>query len=65
MRIMPKLISAGFATCALASASMPALSGNAWLDSDFDEYANIEQVAPAITRGGSMVATVLPDRAAS
>lgn len=41
MRLMPKLISAGFATCALASASMPAFSWTVWPNPDFEWYANV------------------------
>lgn len=41
MRLMQKLISAGFATCALASASMPAFSWNVWPNPDFEWYANV------------------------
>ena len=41
MRLMQKIISAGFAACALASASMPALSWTVWPDVDFEWYANV------------------------
>jgi hypothetical protein len=34
MRTIQKLISAGFAACALASASVPALAWTAWSDVD-------------------------------
>ena len=48
MNVMQKIISAGFATCALASASMPALSWTVWPDVDFEWYANVgKPVAPA------------------
>jgi hypothetical protein len=36
-----KLISAGFAIVALASASIPALAYNTWPDFDFEWYANV------------------------
>ena len=36
-----KLISAGFAIVALASASIPALAYNTWPDVDFEWYANV------------------------
>ncbi len=61
MRLMQKLISAGFATCALASASMPAFSWNVWPNPDFEWYANVgrpmanttylTEVAPAPREG--------------
>jgi len=35
------LISAGFATAALASASIPALAWTVWPDVDFEWYANV------------------------
>src|SRR5437868_11875514 len=35
------IISAGFATAALASASLPALSWTVWPDVDFEWYANV------------------------
>ena len=38
---MHKLISAGFATAALASASIPALAFTVWPDVDFEWYANV------------------------
>jgi hypothetical protein len=40
MRIQ-KLISAGFATAVIASASIPALAWTAWPDVDFEWYANV------------------------
>ena len=47
---MPKLISAGFATCALASASVPAISWNVleWND-DFARAAETAEPALAAT----------------
>jgi hypothetical protein len=41
MKLIQKIISAGFATCALASASLPALSWTVWPDVDFEWYANV------------------------
>lgn len=41
MKLIQKVISAGFATCALASASLPALSWTVWPDVDFEWYANV------------------------
>jgi len=38
---MQKLISAGFATAALASASVPALAWTVWPDVDFEWYADV------------------------
>jgi hypothetical protein len=38
---MKALISAGFATAALASASIPALAFTVWPDVDFEWYANV------------------------
>ena len=36
MKTIQKLIHAGFASCALASASLPALSWNVWPEVDFE-----------------------------
>ena len=36
MKAIQKVIHAGFAACALASASLPALSWTAWPDVDFE-----------------------------
>ena len=41
MRTIQKIISVGFATAALASASMPAMSWTVWPDVDFEWYANV------------------------
>ena len=50
MKLIQKIIHAGFATCALASASMPALSWTVWPDVDFEWYANVgKPVAAAAT----------------
>jgi hypothetical protein len=43
---MHKLISAGFATCALASASIPALAWTVWPDVDFEWYADVGRTLP-------------------
>ncbi len=40
MRLIQRFISAGFATAALASASVPALGWTVWPDVDFEWYAN-------------------------
>jgi hypothetical protein len=40
---MKALISASFATAALASASIPALAWTVWPDVDFEWYANVGQ----------------------
>lgn len=41
MKTIQKLIHAGFASCALASASLPALSWTVWPNVDFEWYANV------------------------
>lgn len=41
MNTIQKAIYAGFATAALASASMPAMSWTVWPDVDFEWYANV------------------------
>ena len=41
MRLIQRFISAGFATAALASASVPALGWSVWPDVDFEWYANV------------------------
>ncbi len=41
MKTIQKIIHAGFATCALASASMPALSWTVWPNIDFEWYADV------------------------
>ena len=41
MKTMQKIIHAGFAACALASASMPALSWTVWPNIDFEWYADV------------------------
>jgi len=49
MRTIQKIISAGFATCALASASVPALAWTVWPDVDFQWYADVgKPMAPAV-----------------
>ena len=40
MRTMQKIISAGFAACALAAASVPALAWTAWSDLDIQWQAD-------------------------
>jgi hypothetical protein len=46
MTLIHRLISAGFAVAALASASVPALAWTVWPDVDFEWYANVGK-APA------------------
>jgi hypothetical protein len=41
MNLTQRLISTGFALCALASASVPALAWTVWPDVDFEWYANV------------------------
>jgi hypothetical protein len=41
MRPIQRIISLGFTTAALASASLPALSWTVWPDVDFEWYANV------------------------
>ena len=41
MKTIQKIIHAGFAACALASASMPALSWTVWPNVDFEWYADV------------------------
>ena len=41
MKIIQKFIYVGFAACALASASMPALSWTVWPNVDFEWYADV------------------------
>ena len=48
MKLIQKIIHVGFATCALASASLPALSWTVWPNVDFEWYANVGK-APANT----------------
>jgi hypothetical protein len=45
---MQKLISAGFATAALASVSIPALAWTVWPDVDFEWYAMVGKTAPVV-----------------
>ena len=47
MKTIQKLIHAGFATCALASASLPALSWSVWPTVDFEW--SIDAGTPPIT----------------
>jgi hypothetical protein len=41
MQAIQRIISAGFATAAIASASVPALAWSVWPDVDFEWYANV------------------------
>jgi len=45
MRPIQRVISIGFATAAIAAASMPALSWTVWPDVDFEWYANVGRTA--------------------
>jgi hypothetical protein len=47
MKTIQKLIHAGFASCALASASLPALSWSVWPNIEFEW--NTEAAAPPVT----------------
>jgi hypothetical protein len=49
MRPIQRLISAGFATAAIASASVPALAWTVWPDVDFEWYAGVGQPVAART----------------
>ena len=58
MRPIQRLIHAGFAMAAIASASVPALAWTVWPDVDFEWYANVGR-APVAT------STVEPSAAAT
>ena len=47
MRPIQRIIATGFATAAIASASLPALSGTVWPDVDFEWYANVGRTGTA------------------
>ena len=47
MRPIQRIISTGFATAAIAAASMPAMSWTVWPDVDFEWYANVGRPAAA------------------
>lgn len=47
MRPIQRIISVGFATAAIAAASMPAMSWTVWPDVDFEWYANVGRTAAA------------------
>jgi hypothetical protein len=47
MRPIQRIISIGFATAAIAAASMPAMSWTVWPDVDFEWYANVGKTAAA------------------
>jgi len=49
MRPIQRFISAGFATAAFASASVPALAWTVWPDVDFEWYADVGQPVGAQT----------------
>ncbi len=72
MKTIQKVIQIGFATCALASASLPALSWTAWHHVDFEWYANVGKPPagaaatdfPRETRVGQIWAPTRYERAA-
>jgi hypothetical protein len=45
MSVMPKIISAGFATCAIAAATMPAFSSADWSGSGLEWYVDMDRAA--------------------
>ena len=49
MRPIQRVIQAGFATAAIASASVPALAWTAWPDVDFEWYASVGKPVDART----------------
>ncbi len=49
MRPIQRFIHAGFATAAIASASVPALAWTVWPDVDFEWYANVGRAPVATT----------------
>jgi hypothetical protein len=60
MKTIQKIIQAGFATCALASASMPALSWTVWPNVDFEWYADIGRRAPDGLMASGLDVTAYP-----
>jgi hypothetical protein len=50
MRVMQRIIYVGFATAALASASLPALSWTVWPDIDFEWYAQVGRPLASMQR---------------
>ena len=62
MKTMQKIIHAGFAMCALASASMPALSWTVWPNIDFEWYAaDTRQWEPARSIADDYPHSATPD----
>lgn len=49
MKTLQRIIYAGFATAALASASVPALAYTVWPDVDFEWYANVGKPVAGMT----------------
>lgn len=49
MNIVQRLISAGFATAALAAATVPALAWSVWPDIDFESNAGTGKQAGAVS----------------
>ena len=69
MRPIQRLISIGFATTAIAAASMPALSWTVWPDVDFEWYANVGRTAttaqPSTVQGRDETLAISSQQAAS
>ena len=57
MRPMQRVISAGFATAAIASASVPALAWTVWPDVDFEWYANVGRPLATVASRDAQVPT--------
>lgn len=62
MKTIQKIIQAGFATCALASASMPALSWTVWPNIDFEWYADVGKPNPTPAQVASAAGEKYPTR---
>lgn len=62
MRLMPRIISAGFATCALASAALPALSWNTWSESGVEVYSGAGVEHAARDRATEVALNEVPNR---
>lgn len=58
MRPIQRVISAGFATAAIASASVPALAWTVWPDVDFEWYASVGK--PVDTRTIDVASAAVP-----
>ena len=60
MKAIQKVIHAGFAACALASASLPALSWTAWPDVDF-EWDGAAGTPTSTASAATVVTTASPE----